>query len=370
MRWRAARVASPDEEPAGTHRAPASPSRRARPAPQAGLAVVGVGPRAELGGVRLDVRTAPSSAGPIREARCVRGRTRRRQLRYRRAISDGACACQCADRSPPRRGAIGPTRMPAALSKQPAIGCQPISERRPARSRAPRARTRIQVAAQFEALDHDARPGPSALRQLDSAAGAHRRQAAPALRSRRGRAARRSCADLRRQLARLAPRTTRSGASCRAAAGQGRRRAGAAASARLQQDHGWLEEDWLELAPQIEAIAEGYSLVRPGRRCASALRGLHRAVPSEHIALEESLIYPPRAAVSSARGRRDAAPTTDSIAAAPGARALDAFDGRRHGAAPSSSSRCAAPASSSTRTTPGSRVSTSAWKRSRSSASR
>ena len=28
---------------------------------------------------------------------------------------------------------------------------------------------------------------------------------------------------------------------------------------RLQQDHGWLEEDWLELAPQIEAIAQGYS---------------------------------------------------------------------------------------------------------------
>jgi hypothetical protein len=26
---------------------------------------------------------------------------------------------------------------------------------------------------------------------------------------------------------------------------------------RLQQDHGWIEEDWRELAPQVEAIARG-----------------------------------------------------------------------------------------------------------------
>src|SRR5512139_2474154 len=25
---------------------------------------------------------------------------------------------------------------------------------------------------------------------------------------------------------------------------------------RLQQDHGWLEEDWLELAPQLQAVAD------------------------------------------------------------------------------------------------------------------
>jgi len=28
---------------------------------------------------------------------------------------------------------------------------------------------------------------------------------------------------------------------------------------RLQQDHGWLEEDWLELAPQLRAVANGQS---------------------------------------------------------------------------------------------------------------
>jgi hemerythrin-like domain-containing protein len=59
---------------------------------------------------------------------------------------------------------------------------------------------------------------------------------------------------------------------------------------RLQQDHGWLEEDWLELAPQIEAIAKGYNWWD--------LAMLRLALPiftalyHEHIGLEESLIYP------------------------------------------------------------------------------
>ncbi|MBP6899479.1 MAG: hemerythrin domain-containing protein [Burkholderiaceae bacterium] len=59
---------------------------------------------------------------------------------------------------------------------------------------------------------------------------------------------------------------------------------------RLQQDHGWLEEDWLELAPQLQAVAEGYSwyeldLLRHGVQVFTSLY-------HEHIALEESLIYP------------------------------------------------------------------------------
>ena len=59
---------------------------------------------------------------------------------------------------------------------------------------------------------------------------------------------------------------------------------------RLQQDHGWLEEDWLELAPQIEAIAKGYSWYDTNM--------LRHALPiftalyEDHIGLEESLIYP------------------------------------------------------------------------------
>lgn len=59
---------------------------------------------------------------------------------------------------------------------------------------------------------------------------------------------------------------------------------------RLQQDHGWLEEDWLELAPQLQAVAEGYSwyeldLLRHGVQVFASLY-------HEHISLEESLIYP------------------------------------------------------------------------------
>ena len=59
---------------------------------------------------------------------------------------------------------------------------------------------------------------------------------------------------------------------------------------RLQQDHGWLEEDWIELAPQLQAVAQGYSWYD--------LDMLRAALPVfaqlylDHIDLEESLIYP------------------------------------------------------------------------------
>ena len=59
---------------------------------------------------------------------------------------------------------------------------------------------------------------------------------------------------------------------------------------RLQQDHGWLEEDWLLLEPQLQAVAEGYSWYD-----LDTLRGalpVFEALYREHIALEESLIYP------------------------------------------------------------------------------
>jgi hemerythrin-like domain-containing protein len=59
---------------------------------------------------------------------------------------------------------------------------------------------------------------------------------------------------------------------------------------RLQQDHGWLEEDWLELAPQLQAVAQGYSWYD-----LDTLRhavGVFVSLYQDHIALEESLIYP------------------------------------------------------------------------------
>lgn len=59
---------------------------------------------------------------------------------------------------------------------------------------------------------------------------------------------------------------------------------------RLQQDHGWLEEDWLELAPQIEAVSRGYNWYDLAmlRHALPVFRQLYQ----EHIALEESLVYP------------------------------------------------------------------------------
>jgi hemerythrin-like domain-containing protein len=59
---------------------------------------------------------------------------------------------------------------------------------------------------------------------------------------------------------------------------------------RLQQDHDWLEEDWMELAPHLEAVALGQpwfdlDVLREGAAVFAALS-------QDHIALEETLIYP------------------------------------------------------------------------------
>jgi len=59
---------------------------------------------------------------------------------------------------------------------------------------------------------------------------------------------------------------------------------------RLQQDHGWLEEDWRELQPQLRTLADGYN--------GFDLDFLRAAVPifsdlyRDHIALEENVVYP------------------------------------------------------------------------------
>ena len=59
---------------------------------------------------------------------------------------------------------------------------------------------------------------------------------------------------------------------------------------RLQQDHAWLEEDWLELAPQVDAVACGQAWydIDTLREGVEIFTELSR----DHIALEESLIYP------------------------------------------------------------------------------
>lgn len=58
----------------------------------------------------------------------------------------------------------------------------------------------------------------------------------------------------------------------------------------LQQDHGWIEENWLELAPQLRAIASGNSWLDTAefQHYVEVFLELCRG----HIALEETLIYP------------------------------------------------------------------------------
>lgn len=59
---------------------------------------------------------------------------------------------------------------------------------------------------------------------------------------------------------------------------------------RLQQDHGWLEQDWLEMEPTLRSIAEGFAWHDPAllREMAAVFCALY----IEHIALEESVVYP------------------------------------------------------------------------------
>ncbi len=59
---------------------------------------------------------------------------------------------------------------------------------------------------------------------------------------------------------------------------------------RLQQDHGWIEEDWQELAPQFESIAAGYNWFNIEQLALAV--PIFQALYHDHIALEESLIYP------------------------------------------------------------------------------
>lgn len=59
---------------------------------------------------------------------------------------------------------------------------------------------------------------------------------------------------------------------------------------RLQQDHGWLEEDWLLLGPQLEAIAGGYNWY--DRAMLGTALPVFAALCREHIALEEGVVYP------------------------------------------------------------------------------
>jgi hemerythrin-like domain-containing protein len=75
---------------------------------------------------------------------------------------------------------------------------------------------------------------------------------------------------------------------------------------RLQQDHGWLEEDWRELSAQLQAVAQGHAGVDFDALREAAL--VYTALAHDHMTLEECCIYPEararmRAGERSAMGR-------------------------------------------------------------------
>lgn len=58
----------------------------------------------------------------------------------------------------------------------------------------------------------------------------------------------------------------------------------------LQQDHGWIEQNWLELSPMLRAIAQGEDWVDMAELQHTI--GVFLTLCHEHITLEETLIYP------------------------------------------------------------------------------
>ena len=72
----------------------------------------------------------------------------------------------------------------------------------------------------------------------------------------------------------------------------------------LQQDHGWIEEDWLAIAPRLRTIAAGYSWYDPDelRHAVGVFLDLCR----EHVQLEESIIFPEARAMAAKLTRRRA----------------------------------------------------------------
>lgn len=73
---------------------------------------------------------------------------------------------------------------------------------------------------------------------------------------------------------------------------------------RLQQDHGWLEEDWRLIQSHLRAVADGYA--------GYDMAMLRQALPifdklyREHIALEEHKVYPQaREAIARAASERE-----------------------------------------------------------------
>ncbi|HMN47448.1 MAG TPA: hemerythrin domain-containing protein [Povalibacter sp.] len=70
---------------------------------------------------------------------------------------------------------------------------------------------------------------------------------------------------------------------------------------RLQQDHGWLDVDWYEIDPMLDAFAEGIGTDLEALRVAvQVYADLYR----DHISLEENVVYPRAREIGVAASRR------------------------------------------------------------------
>lgn len=58
----------------------------------------------------------------------------------------------------------------------------------------------------------------------------------------------------------------------------------------LMQDHGWMEQNWLEIAPQLRAVAQGNHWIDPAEFMHGA--EIFLELSYGHAALEESLVHP------------------------------------------------------------------------------
>ena len=58
----------------------------------------------------------------------------------------------------------------------------------------------------------------------------------------------------------------------------------------LMQDHGWIEQNWLEIAPQLRAVAQGHHWIDPAEFSHGAEVFLELSYG--HAALEDTVIHP------------------------------------------------------------------------------
>ena len=77
----------------------------------------------------------------------------------------------------------------------------------------------------------------------------------------------------------------------------------------LMQDHGWIEQGWLEIAPQLRAVAQGHHWIDPAEF--SHGTEVFLELSYGHAALEDTVIHP------LALARLEAAPDRQVARAAP-----------------------------------------------------